>query len=170
MGTVIRGVVSFIFQKAHEHYPVKELFPRAKYAQLSSEQTILGLNDLGFMTLDPRLPKEKVVDNKSFFYKSSTKPQLTCAATTGSGHMAVGSKNGDIRLYSEKTLQQSKKDLEQAPRAKTQLPGLGGELNLYRVAYWIRSGDRYRCNGRWPMDTCNLQNLFIADSCCNTWH
>jgi hypothetical protein len=78
------------------------------------------------MTIDPRLPREKVVDNRSFFYKPSTKPQFTCAATAGSGQMAIGSKNGDIRLYSDKTLQQPKKDLEQAPRAKTQLPGFGG--------------------------------------------
>jgi len=45
--------------KTHEYHKVKELFPQSKYAQLSTEQTLLGLNDLGFMTLDPRLPKEK---------------------------------------------------------------------------------------------------------------
>jgi len=144
--------------KTHEYHPVKELFSQAKYSQLSDEQTLLGLNDLGFMTLDPRLPKEKVVDSKSYFYKPSTKPQFTCAATTGSGQMAVGSKNGDVRLYNEKTLQQSKKELEQAPRAKTQLPGFGDPVIGIDVTE----------DGLWILATCKTYLLVIPTSISGT--
>ncbi len=66
----------------------------------------------------------------SFMYKPSTRPELSCAATTEDGQMVVGSKTGEIRMFSQKSMNQDKKDLEQAPRAKTTLPGFGGNQML----------------------------------------
>jgi len=131
--------------------PVNELFPQTKYAQMTSEDTVLGLNNLGFLYLDPRLPKEKMVSSQSYFYKHTTKPSLSCAATTAKGHMVVGTRNGDIRLFSEKTLQTPKRDLEQAPRAKTALPGFGDPITGIDVS----------SDGQWILATCKTYLLVI---------
>jgi hypothetical protein len=143
--------------KAHSDMPVNELFPQTKYAQMSSEDTIMGLNNLGFMYLDPRLPKEKMVQAKSFFYKPSGRPSLSCAATTEQGHLVVGTKNGDIRLFSEKSIQTPKKELEAAPRAKTALPGLGDPIIGIDVS----------ADGLWILATCKTYLLVIPTAMSN---
>lgn len=131
--------------------PVNELFPTTKYSQMTIENAVLGLNNLGFMYMDPRLPREKVVKSQSYWYKPSSKPALSCAATTSTGQMVVGTRNGDIRLFSEKTLKTPKKDLEQAPRAKTSLPGFGGTCSLGSF-HNVRPNNRCGHNCRWEVD------------------
>jgi len=137
--------------KAHEHMPVADILPLTKYAQMTPDSTLLGLNSLGFMTLDPRLQGSKVVDSKSHFYKPSGKPMLSCAATTDEGHMVVGSRNGDIRLFSAKTIATPKKELEQAPRAKTNLPGFGDPV----------IGIDVTADGKWVLATCKTYLLVV---------
>jgi hypothetical protein len=51
-------------------------------------------------------------------------------ASTGEGHIAVGSADGSIRLYTDKSL----------TRAKTMFPGLGAPITAMDVSYdgkWI---------------------------------
>jgi len=134
--------------------PVNELFPQTKYSQMTSEDTVLGLNRLGFLYLDPRLPKDKMVSAQSYFYKPSTKAELSCAATTADGKVVAGTRNGDIRLFSENTLNTPKKDAEQAPRAKTALPGYGDPIIGIDVS----------ADGQWVLATCKMYLLVIPTS------
>jgi len=54
-------------------------------------------------------------------------PALSCMATTENGHMVMGSRKGEIRLFSDKTFSRDIDPLARLkPRAKTTLPGLGG--------------------------------------------
>lgn len=54
-------------------------------------------------------------------------PALSCMATTESGQMVMGSRKGEIRLFSGKTFNRDLDELARLkPRAKTTLPGLGG--------------------------------------------
>ena len=137
--------------KMHENYAVKEILGKTKYSQATNENSLMGINELGIMYIDPRLPNQKVVDSQSFFYKPTTKPMFSCAATTGSGDMVIGSKNGDIRLYNEKSIHQNKKELEQAPRAKTSLPGFGDPI----------IGIDTTEDGNWILATCKSYLLVI---------
>ncbi|KAF6261436.1 VID27 cytoplasmic protein-domain-containing protein [Scenedesmus sp. NREL 46B-D3] len=55
---------------------------------------------------------------------------FSCMATSGAGHVVVGSRDGKIRLYSSKTLTQ----------AKTSIPGLGKPITAVDVTYdgaWV---------------------------------
>jgi len=135
--------------KVDDYQPVLELFPQSKTAPLTSEEVVGGLNKLGFMALDPRLPKSKMISGR--FYKPTTKPDLSCAVTTADGHLAVGSKTGDVRLYSEKTLLDDKKEPGSAPRANTQLPGFGDPILGIDVTE----------DGTWILATCRTYLLVI---------
>lgn len=46
--------------------PVNELFPTTKYSQMTNDQLLSGMNNLGFMIIDPRLPKEKIVQSRRY--------------------------------------------------------------------------------------------------------
>lgn len=127
----------------HDDYPVLELFPKSKYEQMENTQVVQGLNSLGLCTIDPRLPKNKMVENQSSFYNASSKPMLSCAATTREGAIAVGSKKGDIRLFSANLLD-NRKDLLSAPKAKTTLPGFGDPILGIDVS----------SDGKWILATC----------------
>jgi len=113
--------------KTSDQYSVMEMCPQAKYAQMTSTQTLLGLNEKSFYQLDPRLSGEKQVTARSFTYGKS--PALSCIATTERGEMVMGSRKGEIRLFSDKTLSKNMDILDtMKPRAKTTLPGLGDPI------------------------------------------
>lgn len=69
---------SLYSQKVSDHYPVNEVFAPTKYAQTTPAKTVVGMNEIGFFMIDPRLPGEKMVESKSYFYagNSKTKHQL----------------------------------------------------------------------------------------------
>jgi len=77
--------------------------------------------------MDARV-KDHVVRN--FQYKNASTTQFSCAATTADGNMAVGTKTGEVRLFSHNTLAKgSNNSVEQsAPRAKTKLVGYGDAI------------------------------------------
>eukprot|EP01114_Cavostelium_apophysatum_P008382 TRINITY_DN2081_c0_g1_i1.p1 TRINITY_DN2081_c0_g1~~TRINITY_DN2081_c0_g1_i1.p1 ORF type:complete len:774 (+),score=271.60 TRINITY_DN2081_c0_g1_i1:168-2489(+) len=137
--------------KVHDDVPVTELLPGTKYAQTTDEQTLLGMNNLGFMHIDPRLSGSKMVQNQAHTYKASTRPQLSCAATTSEGQMVVGSKTGMIRLFSQKTVATPTKEIEAAPRAKNTIPGLGDPI----------LGVDVTADGAWILATCKTYLLLI---------
>ncbi|KAJ3273273.1 hypothetical protein HDV01_004631 [Terramyces sp. JEL0728] len=98
-----------------ENISVTEIAPEAKYAQLTNEQTVLGINQKSMFKIDPRLSQSKVVQDTSKIY--STNLQFSTIATTGDGRMVVGSEKGEIRLYDKL-----------GKIAKTSLPGLGDPI------------------------------------------
>jgi len=137
--------------KTHEFHKVKDIVPQTKYAQMTADPMLYGMNDLGMMVIDPRLPKEKVVDSRTFMYKPTSKPHLSCAATTETGHVAIGSQTGEIRMYSSNTFGQPKKNLDSAPIAKTSLPGFGDPV----------IGIDVTADGQWILATCKTYLLVI---------
>ena len=90
--------------------------PQNKLDQMTTNQIVNGLSKNALFTLDPRLNKSnKVVDLKSY----KTNPKMSCMITTDFGGIAVGSLNGEIRLFKQV-----------GQNAKTLLPGLGGNNSL----------------------------------------
>lgn len=101
--------------KADENITIDEMAPEKKYSQLTTEQTLIGMNGSSLFQLDPRLAGNKIVSDKAKFYAS--KNQFSAMATTGNGELAVGSSKGEIRLFDRLGI-----------NAKTLLPGLGDPI------------------------------------------
>jgi hypothetical protein len=138
--------------KASDNWIVNDIIPETKYAQTTGTSTFVGMNNLGFFLVDPRLRGQKMVDAQSYFYDGKSRPDLKCAATTGSGQMVIGTKKGDIRLFSQNALDPSKKDaLARKPRAKTTLPGFGDPIIGIDVTE----------DGSWILATCETYLLVI---------
>ncbi|KAJ4455585.1 putative VID27 cytoplasmic protein [Paratrimastix pyriformis] len=97
--------------------PIREIIPESKEAPYAaSTSTFVGMNNMGFFLMDPRQGGNCMVEDRKFTYGARTKPELSCVATTGDGHLVAGSAKGEIRLF----------DSSLKHRAKTQLPGFGG--------------------------------------------
>jgi len=73
-------------------------------------------------------------------YAKSTKANLSTLATTGTGHLAVGSETGEIRLY-----------CEVGQRRKNLLPGLGAPIRAMDVTE----------DGKWVLATCDTFLLLV---------
>ncbi|KAI8803463.1 VID27 cytoplasmic protein-domain-containing protein [Cladochytrium replicatum] len=117
---------------------VDEILPENKYAQMTPQKTLIGINHNAIFRIDPRLSGKKRVDSESKQYV--TKNQFSCAATTGKGELAVASEKGDIRLFNKLGI-----------RAKTALPGLGDPI----------IGIDTTENGRWIVATCKTYILLV---------
>lgn len=116
------------------------LMMNQKYAQMTGEQTFLGLSHNALYRIDPRLAGNKLVDSELKQYTS--KNAFSNAATTEQGYIAVASEKGDIRMFDKLGL-----------RAKTALPALGEPIIGLDV-----SGD-----GRWILATCRTY-LLLTDT------
>lgn len=93
---------------------IAALSQERKFDQMVDNQIMLGVNDKNLFTMDGRINKKnKVVNTKNY----KTNPKLNCIATTNFGGIAVGSENGEIRLYKEV-----------GKNAKTLLPCSGGNI------------------------------------------
>lgn len=95
-------------------------------SKLVDSETLIGLSDYSVFRIDPRT-KEKVTQSKEY----KTKNEFMCGMSTSNGHVAVASKNGDLRLY-------DKID----KRAKSLLPGFGDEVKYVDVT---SSGENIIC-------------------------
>eukprot|EP01102_Stenamoeba_stenopodia_P003899 TRINITY_DN1401_c0_g1_i3.p1 TRINITY_DN1401_c0_g1~~TRINITY_DN1401_c0_g1_i3.p1 ORF type:complete len:708 (+),score=109.02 TRINITY_DN1401_c0_g1_i3:61-2124(+) len=134
-----------------EGFPIQQILGEQKYSQMEMTPTFVGLHQQGMFKIDPRLPKFKQVDTRSLAYKTKG-VELSCAATTSRGQMAIGSKDGKIRFFSENALGRDIKDVEdRTPRAKTTLPGFGDPIIGVDVT---RAGD-------WVLATCKSYLLLI---------
>ncbi len=100
-------------QNADKISKINAICPQHKLDQMTPNQVINGVSKNALFTLDPRVNKSnKVVELKEY----KTNPKMSCMITTDLGGIAVGSQNGEIRLF---------KQIGQ--NAKTLLPGLGGK-------------------------------------------
>ncbi|ORY00615.1 VID27 cytoplasmic protein-domain-containing protein [Clohesyomyces aquaticus] len=124
--------------KVHDNIPVKIFAPENKFAQMSNEQTFLGLSGNALYRVDPRLSGNKLVDQELKQY--ATKNAFSAAATTQKGHIAVASEKGDIRLFDRLGI-----------NAKTLIPALGDPIIGMDVS----------ADGRWVLGTTRTYLLLI---------
>jgi hypothetical protein len=124
--------------KVHDDIPVTTFAPESKFAQMTSEQTFLGLSRNALYRIDPRLQDNKLVDSSLKQYMS--KNDFSAAATTEKGYIAVASNKGDIRMFDRLGI-----------NAKTHIPALGEPIIGLDVS----------ADGRWVLATCRTYLLLI---------
>ncbi|KAG5970954.1 hypothetical protein E4U55_001353 [Claviceps digitariae] len=124
--------------KVHDDIPVVNFAPENKFAQMTSEQTFLGVSNNALYRIDPRLSGNKLVDTDMKQYAS--KNDFSALATTEKGYIAVASNKGDIRLFDRLGI-----------RAKTQLPALGDPIIGMDVS----------ADGRWILGTTKNYILLV---------
>lgn len=122
----------------HDDIPVVNFAPENKFAQMTSEQTFLGVSNNALYRIDPRLSGNKLVDTDMKQYAS--KNDFSALATTEKGYIAVASNKGDIRLFDRLGI-----------RAKTQLPALGDPILGMDVS----------ADGRWILGTTKNYILLV---------
>ncbi|KAF2147320.1 uncharacterized protein K452DRAFT_261735 [Aplosporella prunicola CBS 121167] len=126
--------------KVHDDIPVNTFAPESKYAQMTGEQTFLGLSRNALYRIDPRLSGDKLVDADLKQYVS--KNDFSAAATTEKGYIAVASNKGDIRMFDRLGI-----------NAKTHIPALGDPIIGIDVS----------ADGRWVLAT-TKNYLLLIDS------
>ncbi|EPE27848.1 C-terminal (heme d1) of cytochrome cd1-nitrite reductase [Glarea lozoyensis ATCC 20868] len=124
--------------KVHDDIPVNTFAPESKFAQMTGEQTFLGLSRNALYRIDPRLAGNKLVDSELKQYVS--KNDFSAAATTDKGYIAVASNKGDIRMFDRLGI-----------NAKTHIPALGEPIIGLDVS----------ADGRWVLATCRTYLLLI---------
>jgi hypothetical protein len=124
--------------KIHDDIPVTTFAPENKFAQMTGEQTFLGLSKNALYRIDPRLAGSKLVDTSLKQYVS--KNEFSAAATTEKGYIAVASNKGDIRMFDRLGI-----------NAKTHIPALGEPIIGLDVS----------ADGRWVLATCRTYLLLI---------
>ncbi|KAK4049731.1 Vacuolar import and degradation protein 27 [Microbotryomycetes sp. JL221] len=124
--------------KVSDDIDVTSFLPDAKFAQTTQQQTFIGLSHNSLFRIDPRLSGNKLVDSE--FKQYATKNDFSVATTTASGHLAVASNKGDIRLFDKL-----------GKNAKTALPALGDPI----------LGIDVTADGRYVLATCKTYLLLI---------
>lgn len=124
--------------KVHDDIQVNTFAPESKFAQMTGEQTFLGLSKNALYRIDPRLSGNKLVDSELKQYMS--KNDFSAAATTEKGYIAVASNKGDIRMFDRLGI-----------NAKTHIPALGEPIIGLDVS----------ADGRWVLATCRTYLLLI---------
>lgn len=109
-----------------------------KFAQMTGEQTFLGLSHNALYRVDPRLSGNKLVESELKQYAS--KNDFSAAATTEKGYIAVASNKGDIRMFDRLGI-----------NAKTHIPALGDPIIGMDVS----------ADGRWILATTRTYLLLI---------
>eukprot|EP01087_Luapelamoeba_hula_P014797 TRINITY_DN4389_c0_g1_i2.p2 TRINITY_DN4389_c0_g1~~TRINITY_DN4389_c0_g1_i2.p2 ORF type:complete len:395 (-),score=83.63 TRINITY_DN4389_c0_g1_i2:57-1241(-) len=130
------------------HTPSR-LLAETKYAQTTPSRTLLGMTGNGFYRVDPRLSGKKQVSSNTYMFGKDS--NFSCGATTEAGQLVVGTRKGDVRLFSANTLRQSSTAIDRAPRAKTNLPGFGDAVKGIDVT----------ADGKWVLATSKTYLLVI---------
>ncbi|KAG5438957.1 hypothetical protein PCANB_002287 [Pneumocystis canis] len=124
--------------KIDDDISVLNFTPESKFAQMTAEKTLLGISHNSLFRIDPRLPKNKIVENELKQYV--IRNDFSVAATTEKGYIAVASNKGDIRLFDRVGI-----------NAKTALPALGEPIIGIDVS----------ADGKWILATCKSYILLI---------
>lgn len=122
----------------HDDIGVVSFGPENKFAQMTAEQTFLGVSNNALFRVDPRVQGNKLVQSDLKQY--ATKNDFSALATTQKGYIAVASNKGDIRLFDKLGM-----------RAKTSLPALGDPIVGMDVS----------ADGRWILGTTKNYILLI---------
>jgi len=108
---------------------------------MTDDQCVIGVSNNALFTMDGRVnDKNKIVEIKNY----KTNPKMGTIATNNFGGIAIGSTNGEIRLYKQV-----------GQNAKTLLPGFGDPI----VAIDVTS------DGKWLLATCPTYLLLIPTAC-----
>ncbi|KAI5962748.1 VID27 [Candida theae] len=126
--------------KISDNVPIKSYAPSSKFAQLTNQQTLTGISSNGLFEIDPRLSGTKLVNDQTYKQYKTSNNKFQALATTESGHIALGSGKGDIRLFDRLGV-----------NAKTALPTLGDPIVGIDVSK----------DGRWILATCKTYILLI---------
>ncbi|KAL3144985.1 hypothetical protein ABBQ32_003489 [Trebouxia sp. C0010 RCD-2024] len=133
-------VSEWSFQKDGVDAAMKDLANETRGAQTDDRDTFLGIGQKRLVRWDMRAPEGVVQEMSSpsvvqwaggHDYKTNV--AFNCMATSGQGYVVIGSDDGQIRLYSERSL----------TRANTAIPGLGGPITAVDVTY----------DGKWVLAT-----------------
>ncbi|KAI6778135.1 Vacuolar import and degradation protein-like protein [Emericellopsis cladophorae] len=122
----------------HDDIGVVSFGPENKFAQMTAEQTFLGVSNNALFRVDPRVHGDKLVQSDLKQY--ATKNDFSALATTQKGYIAVASNKGDIRLFDKLGM-----------RAKTSLPALGDPIVGMDVS----------ADGRWILGTTKNYILLV---------
>lgn len=112
----------------------------SKFAGLTNEQLLNGISSNSMFRIDPRLSGKKVVKDKTFKAYKTKNNGFETMTVTDQGFVAVGLKEGNIRLYDKVGL-----------NAKVLLPALGQSFVGLDVTK----------DGRWLLATCKTYLLLI---------
>eukprot|EP00200_Dunaliella_tertiolecta_P009141 CAMPEP_0202380178 /NCGR_PEP_ID=MMETSP1127-20130417/27502_1 /ASSEMBLY_ACC=CAM_ASM_000462 /TAXON_ID=3047 /ORGANISM="Dunaliella tertiolecta, Strain CCMP1320" /LENGTH=600 /DNA_ID=CAMNT_0048978833 /DNA_START=71 /DNA_END=1873 /DNA_ORIENTATION=+ len=130
-------VSTWNFNKDGVDIPMRDIHHDTKSACLEQRSTFLGLDNNRLCRWDTRTPQGIVQDTCKASYTGgkdfSRSTNFSCMATSGDGYVAVGSQDGKVRLYSNKSLQ----------RANTSIPGLGAPITAIDITY----------DGKWVLAT-----------------
>ncbi|EFJ44461.1 hypothetical protein VOLCADRAFT_82851 [Volvox carteri f. nagariensis] len=134
-------VTTYNFQKDSVDVPIMDIASDYKAAQMEDHSQFLGLDQNRICRWDLREKRGVVQSTPVLDYVAgkdySRGTNFTCMATSGDGFVAVGSRDGRIRLYNSRVLTQ----------AKTSIPGLGAPITAIDVTYdgkWVlATADRY---------------------------
>lgn len=140
-------VSTWQFQKDGTPISMKDIASTSKESQLDpGEFSFLGLDDNRLCRWDMReksgIVQESPVLSWAEGHQFSRGTNFSCFAATGDGAIAVGSRDGKVRLYSTTTMRV----------AKTAFPGLGSPITHIDVTY----------DGRWVLATCDSYLLVIS--------
>lgn len=133
------------FEKDSVEIPIQEISNDTKASQLEDVNTFMGLDSNRLCRWDLRDPTGVVQASPVVSYTGGKDyargTNFTCMATSGDGYVVIGSKDGKIRLYNNKTLTQ----------AKTSIPGLGCPITAVDVTF----------DGQWVLATTDDYLLVI---------
>ncbi|KAK9862011.1 hypothetical protein WJX84_000959 [Apatococcus fuscideae] len=128
------------FEKDGVDAPMRDIVNDSKSAQMDDRDTFMGIGSNRLVRWDMRAPSGIVSDMGSpsvLSYKAGhdykTKTDFQCVATSGDGYVAVGSTDGQVRLYNNA----SDKSLN---RASTSIPGLGLPITAIDITFdgkWV---------------------------------
>ncbi|KAK9809515.1 hypothetical protein WJX73_007383 [Symbiochloris irregularis] len=139
------------FQKDGIDVEMRDVTNDTKAAQMDERNTFLGIGQNRLVKWDMRDPSGVVQEMNSppivgyaggKDYARNT--NFTCMATSGDGYVVVGAHDGQVRLYSERTL----------TRANTAIPGLGAPISSVDVTY----------DGKWVVATTKSYIMVVNTS------
>lgn len=138
-------VSTFTFQKDSVEIPIREIAGDYKSAQFEERDTFLGLDSNRLCKWDLRTSAGVVQTTPIVNYTGgkdyARNTNFTCMATSGDGYVVVGSQDGKVRLYSDKSL----------TKANTSIPGLGAPITSVDVTY----------DGKWIVATTDYYLLVV---------
>ncbi|KAK0552758.1 Vacuolar import and degradation protein 27 [Tilletia horrida] len=124
--------------KVSDDVQIRNAVPTSKFAQMTSEATLIGHGRNSVFKIDPRLSGLKMVDSQ--YKQYATKQDFSAATTDEAGHLAVASDRGEIRLFDAI-----------GKNAKTALPSIGDPIRGIDVT----------ADGRYVVATCKTYLLLI---------
>eukprot|EP00798_Chlamydomonas_sp_ICE-L_P024533 gene24531-10138_t len=128
-------ISTWTFNKDGVDIPMNDINHDTKSGAAEERSTFLGLDNNRLCRWDLRDARGVVQESPLVNYEPGGKDysrgtNFTCMATSGDGYVAVGSKDGKVRLYSNKSLS----------KAQTAIPGLGAPITAIDVTYdgkWV---------------------------------